>query len=186
MRETSQKTQNMLASSIQFNPGAMLKVDIDPPFVGVNFGRAGSDPSLLVYAGRNYLTFIDDDCIKINIVDIDDIGNIKTFGDRITSSTVSNHLSVSSNYEINSAMEIDSTSNINVLLNILFGGLSLRVIPIAGVATRSRLAFELYPGHDDLPLIVFTNPIDGKVYAYSEQYNEDFNTTSAIDEIGSG
>lgn len=69
MKPTSQKTLDMLASGYQKNPQSMLVVDIDPPFVGTDFNQAGSDPSLFIYQGTLYLTFVDGDYIKVAIVD---------------------------------------------------------------------------------------------------------------------
>ena len=69
MREITQKTMEMLAANFQCNPQNMLKVDIDPPFVGTDFQQAGSDPSLSEYDGSIYLTLVDAGAIKVAIVE---------------------------------------------------------------------------------------------------------------------
>jgi hypothetical protein len=47
-------------------------VTIEPPFItGEDFNQSGSDPSLLLYNGVLYLTFVDGDYIKVAIVDQD-------------------------------------------------------------------------------------------------------------------
>lgn len=69
MKETTIKTQAMLAGNHQINPGAMVVVDIDPPFVGVEFNQSGAYPSLHEHNDVLYMVFVDGDYIKIAILD---------------------------------------------------------------------------------------------------------------------
>lgn len=69
MNEKTQRTKDMLDHGYQRNPQAMLKVDIDPPFVGAEFDQAGCDPSLTKVNDVLYLTFIEGDFIKVAIID---------------------------------------------------------------------------------------------------------------------
>jgi hypothetical protein len=67
----SPNMQNMLADGYQLAPSARLKIDIDPPFVGVDFMADACDPSLHEWGGVLYLTFIDSTAgaIKIGVID---------------------------------------------------------------------------------------------------------------------
>jgi hypothetical protein len=69
MRDITDATKAMVNSNHQINPQAQLVVDIDPPFVGVDFDQTGSDPSFCLHDGVLYLVFVDGDYIKVAIVD---------------------------------------------------------------------------------------------------------------------
>lgn len=66
-RDTTQRVKDMLDSRHQINPQAMLKVDIDPPFVGADFNMAGSDPSLFELNNTLYLAFVDTSTGQIKV-----------------------------------------------------------------------------------------------------------------------
>jgi hypothetical protein len=68
MQTISEAMQTMITSGRYLNPSARLVCDIDPPFVGKNFNQSGSYPSLTLHNDILYLVFIDEDNIKIAVV----------------------------------------------------------------------------------------------------------------------
>lgn len=69
MKPTSDKLKTALANGYLSDPRAMLKIDIDPPFVGREFRPESCDPDLSLIGGVLYLTIVEGDYIKILTVD---------------------------------------------------------------------------------------------------------------------
>jgi len=69
MKKLPEKLLKMIENGYYQRPEAMIKVDIEPPFVGADFEPSGCDPSFHEYKDVLYLVFIDNGKIKIAVVD---------------------------------------------------------------------------------------------------------------------
>lgn len=71
MKDVPEKAKAPITNGLieQEKPHAMLKVDIDPPFVGEDFRPNCCDPDLAEFGGVLYLSLVEAGKIKIFIVD---------------------------------------------------------------------------------------------------------------------
>lgn len=69
MKQLSNRLLQMIEDRLQLQPEAMVKVDIEPPFVGADFEATGADPSFSYVGGVLYLSLIDNGKIKVLTVD---------------------------------------------------------------------------------------------------------------------